>query len=141
MLDHVFKTCCALHNMKLIHEYGTDVWKDATNKGDASTAPNENIRQYTDEEIDADRPGVFRLMELEVAGLGLQFGMPVGIRRQSGFVPTRDSIQQKADRKKKLLIHFEKAMLKKEVYWPRRNKTWHVYNPLGEIYRLLFPNL
>jgi len=141
MLDHIFKTCCALHNMKLIHEHGTDVWSDATNRADKGTTPTVNHRQYTDEEIDDDCPGVFRLIDQEVAGLGLQFGLPANVRRKSLVVPTKDSIHQKAERKTKLLIHFEQAVKKKEVYWPRRNKVWHVYNPLGEIYRHLFSNV
>lgn len=127
--------------MKLIHEHGTDVWSDATNKADPGTAATENPPQFTDEDIDADCPGVFRLIDKEVAGLGLQFGLPANVRRQSDTVPTRDSTQQKADRKKKLLIHFEQAVRRKEVYWPRRNRVWHMYNPLGEIFRFLFPNV
>ena len=145
MLDHIFKTCCALHNMKLIHEHGTDVWSDATNRADAGTTPTAvGHRQFTDGEIDDDCPAVFQLIDQEVVGqevVGLQFGLPPNVRRLSDVVPTISSNQQKADRKRKLLIHFQQAMLKKEVYWPRRNKVWHAYNPLGEVYRHFHNNI
>ena len=135
VLDQVFKTCAALYNMKLINKYGNDVWKEQSDS--SGTDPTDD--EFTAEEIDSEvAPDVLSLVNQEVAGMS-GMGVPPGLHRPIEFVTTADVTAHNI-RKQKLITHFYQAMLKREVVWPRNNKRWWAYNPMGEILRYLFPH-
>jgi hypothetical protein len=141
LMDNIFKTCCTIYNQRLLDSQGNDPWVlniIRTPSPDASLDDIDEEDALLDIEADihTNMPNIFQRLQSAIDDtLSLGFRMAdMGpgdsrIEHEGAYNFSRQEKLSHDERKAKLITHFNIALHKNEVVWPRRSGYSYSYVP------------
>jgi hypothetical protein len=123
LMDDIFLTCCALYNQRFELAGNDECWDEMWPADDNSD----------DSEIDSDSlPSIFNRLRTEFVRDSEDFrmsGIGAGDNLHVPDPPSHAEVLTHDRKKAALITHFQFALSKHEVIWPRQGRTSHVYHP------------
>lgn len=141
LMDKIFKTCCTIYNQRILESGANDPWVlniINTPAAEPTTVEIGEIENLLDieEDVHTNIPNIFLRLQGAIAGtasLGFQMadmgpGDALLLHEGEEDFPINEKLSHD-DRKRKLITHFNIALQKNEVIWPRRSGYSYLYVP------------